>query len=107
MSGQGEIVRKAESLARRYHSDADFRARMDADPGATLRGEGCSVLPDGAAVSLHVDDEKTMHIVFPPRPARGSAMGDESLVGLSGGYCANCVCFGSGPFGGPCGPRTP
>jgi len=99
MKDYREMTRKTESVARRYHSDADFRARMDADPRATLRDEGCGALPEGAAVSLHLDDEKTMHIVFPPRPVRGSAMEDESLVGLSGGYCANCVCFGvGGPF---------
>jgi len=107
MKDYREMTRKTESVARRYHSDADFRARMDANPRATLRDEGYRVLPEGAPVRLHIDDEKTMHIVFPPRPARDSALGDESLVGLSGGYCANCVCFGSGPFGGPCGPSRP
>lgn len=98
MKDHCEIIQKMEGLARRYRSDAGFRTRMDADPRATLRDEGCGALPEGASVRLHIDDEKTMHIVFPPRPVRGSAMEDESLVGLSGGYCANCVCFHNNPF---------
>lgn len=94
-----EIIRKMEGLARRYHSDAGFRARMDADPAATLRGQGYDrMLPKKTSVSLHVDDEKTMHIVFPPRPIPGSVMKDENLAGLSGGYCGGCVCFNNNPF---------
>jgi len=39
--------------------------------------------------------------VFPPRPIPASAMKDENLGGLSGGYCGGCVCFFGNPFMNP------
>ena len=48
----------------RYYSDPDFRAKVDADPAATLKAEGFS-FPGGARVKLLFNTESVMHIVLP------------------------------------------
>ena len=48
----------------RYYSDPDFRAKVDADPAATLKAEGFN-FPGGARVKLLFNTESLMHIVLP------------------------------------------
>jgi len=87
MEVSNEVIEKLKGLARRYRSDSEFRAKVDADPVAAFRSEGCGgLLPEGASVSLHLDDEKTMHVVFPPMVRFGAA-DDEELEAMSGGSC--------------------
>ena len=97
MENYNESIEKMKSLARRYHSDPEFRSRMDANPAATLRGEGYEhALPKEARVRLHHDDARTLHIVFPPGPIPRIAEDDEGLGGISGGYCYCSDCVGPG-----------
>ncbi|MDD9805634.1 MAG: hypothetical protein OXU44_01575 [Gammaproteobacteria bacterium] len=84
-----EINKGIKSLAKRYRSDSAFRAKVDADPAAALRSEGCAdIVPKGFEVNLHLNDAKTLHVVFPPAPSvfKG-AMGDEALDEVAGGIC--------------------
>jgi len=84
MDNHNEIVKKVESISRRYRSDSDFRAEVDADPAAALRNEGCAdLVPEGASVSLHLNDAKTMHIVF---PSAVKSQSDEDLSTVVGGW---------------------
>jgi len=87
MEVSNEIVEKLRGLAQRYRSDSEFRAKVDADPVGMFRSEGCGgLLPEGIAVNLHLDDEKTMHVVFPPM-VRFETTGDEELEAMAGGSC--------------------
>ena len=52
-------------FAARYHGDAEFRSRVDADPAAALRAQGLAI-PDDVAVKLVPSDGNVVHIVLPP-----------------------------------------
>jgi len=90
MYDHNQINKSIKSLAKRYRSDSDFRAKVDADPAAALRSEGCAgIVPEGFAVNLHLNDANTLHVVFPPAPRviESGAMGDEALDEVAGGIC--------------------
>ncbi|MDD9805636.1 MAG: hypothetical protein OXU50_04855 [Gammaproteobacteria bacterium] len=79
------------ALVRRYHADAGFKAEMDGDPIGVLKREGfgdtlpdTALIPAGASVRLHIDDENTMHVVLPPVSCLQPA-DDEALAQISGG----------------------
>ena len=46
--------------------DAEFRARLVADPKAALNDELGVSLPDGFAISVHEDSNTHVHLVLPP-----------------------------------------
>jgi len=78
-------------LVRRYHADAGFKAEMDSDPLGVLQREGfgdtlpdAALIPKGASVRLHIDDEQTMHVVLPPVSCLQPA-DDDALAHISGG----------------------
>lgn len=51
-------------IVARYYGDADFRARLDADPTQVLREEGLDI-PDGVAVKLLFNADDLLNIVLP------------------------------------------
>ena len=55
-----------EYLIGKAADDAEFRARLVADPKATLNDELGVSLPDGFAVSVHEDSSTHVHLVLPP-----------------------------------------
>ncbi|MDD9806990.1 MAG: hypothetical protein OXU34_01765 [Gammaproteobacteria bacterium] len=87
-----EINKSIKSLAKRYRSDSAFKAKVDADPAAALRSEGCGDLaPEGYSVKLHLNDEKTMHIVF---PGAIKSTSDEDLNTVAGGRWGGYIEYG-------------
>jgi len=94
MAAVRELIDHVQQLVRRYHADAGFKAEMDSDPLAVLQREGFGkVLPgvaqasNNASVRLHVDDESTMHIVF-PKDAGAVSLNDQGLGDIAGGACS-------------------
>ncbi len=78
-----DVLRSMREVALQYGDDAEFKARVDDDPVAVLREQGIDVAPpEKGAVRLYVNDDKTMHIVFPPAPGQ---LGDAKLERVSGG----------------------
>ena len=67
-------VQTAEDLAQtqqlyadivaKYYGDPDFKAKMQADPTATLKAEGWKV-PEGVSIKLLFDTDSLRHVVLP------------------------------------------
>ncbi len=62
-------------------NDDDFRARLIADPRATLQDIYGISLPERLNVIVHEDDSTTAHIVLP----RSKRLTDEELEASAGG----------------------
>jgi hypothetical protein len=52
------------NVVAKYYGDPDFKAKVDADPTATLRAEGMNI-PPGVTVKLLFNTDKMMHVVLP------------------------------------------
>ena len=63
--------------------DGDFRARLLADPNATISSELGTTIPEGFKVSVHEDSATTAHLVLPPSPKLTEA---EMETVAGGGY---------------------
>ena len=78
-----DVLRSMREVALQYGDDAEFKARVDDDPVAVLQEKGIDIAsPEKGAVRLYVNDESTMHIVFPPAPGQ---LGDAKLRHVAGG----------------------
>ena len=72
----------------RAGEDGDFRARLIADPKATISSEVGTTIPEGFNVEVHEDSATTAHLVLPPSPELTEAElamaagGDHGLSGL-------------------------
>ncbi len=64
--------------------DAAFKARLLADPLATLKAEGVK-LPDGVAVNVVEDTKSVLHLVLPAPPEE---LSDEQLSQMSRRGCS-------------------
>ena len=70
MTTAGEL--KTRILAR-ASEDADFRARLVADPKAAISAELGRTIPEGFEVLVHEDGVSTAHLVLPPSPELSEA----------------------------------
>ncbi len=61
--------------------DGDFRARLLADPNATISTELDTTIPEGFNVAVHEDSATTAHLVLPPSPA----LTETELAAVAGG----------------------
>ena len=75
-------------LASRYHSDADYRRRVEADPVATFRENGIE-LPRGVEIRVTANTDDKLHVVLPPDP--NTELGDEAITAVAGGGTASSV----------------
>ena len=66
-----------------YHADAGFRAEVEEDAKSALATKGLEI-HGPAEVSVAVDTEDTVHVVFPPDP--NMALPDGALDAVSGGW---------------------
>ena len=84
-----ETVRTATELKARILSrageDGDFRARLIADPKATISSEVGATIPEGFNVEVHEDSATTAHLVLSPSPELTEAE-LESVAGGGIGY---------------------
>ena len=55
-----------EQLLAQAAESEEFRARLLADPRATLREDFGIVLPENMKVCVHEEDATTAHLVLPP-----------------------------------------
>lgn len=73
-----------ENFAKVWREDAGFRARVVADPHATLREWGLPIPAGIAEVRVVENTAGTVHLVFPPDP--GDALSDAELEQVAGGH---------------------
>ena len=64
--------------------DEAFKARLLADPAATLAAEGVQI-PEGVTVKVAVDAADVRTLVIPLRPT--GALSDGELSAVAGGIC--------------------
>ena len=68
-------------VAMKAAEDDDFRARLIADPRATVEEETGLRFPDGYRIHVHEESTADAHLVLPPRPE----LSREQLDRISGG----------------------
>ena len=73
-----------EKLVAKAEEDADFRVRLLADPGSTLKETFDIDVPDGFKVVVHEDDARTAHLVIPS----SGELTDAQLEEAAGGFAA-------------------
>ena len=81
---QSEAQVKAH-VAMKATEDDDFRARLVADPRATVEEETGLRFPEGYRVHVHEESAADAHLVLPPRPE----LSKEQLDRIAGGHGAN------------------
>jgi len=72
----------AQQLIARCWADAEFKARLQADPTGTLKAEGYPV-PDGHAIQVVESTADQSYLVIPPAPT--DEISDEALDRVAGG----------------------
>lgn len=82
-----------QQLIARCWTDAEFKARLWADPVATLTAEGIPV-PEGHQIQVVESNANQSYFVIPPQP---SDLSDEALDQMAGGVyyysIVFCGCF--------------
>ena len=73
-----------DTVDRRVVADDDFRARLIADPKATIAADYGLTIPEDFEIQVHETDENTGHIVL-PFPSR---LTDQDLEQVSGGLAS-------------------
>ena len=68
-------------ILNRAAEDEEFRARLIADPKATISSEIGTSIPDGLDVEVHEESATTFHLVLPPSPR----LTEDELSKVSGG----------------------
>ena len=63
--------------------DDDFRARLIADPRATVEAEAGIRFPDGYRIHVHEETATDAHVVLPPSPG----LSQEQLDRIAGSAC--------------------
>ena len=74
--------------------DAEFRARLVADPKAVLNEELGVSLPDSFAISVHEDSSTHVHLVLPPNSALDPAALEEVRAAHGSGTNSETNCWG-------------
>ena len=65
--------------------DEAFRDEFIADPKATIEKYAQQKLPADLKIVALAEDEKTIHFVIPPKPAKADELSDEDLEKVAGG----------------------
>ena len=72
-------------IAMKAAEDDDFRARLTADPRATIEAEAGIRFPDGYRIHVHEESATDAHVVLPPKPE----LSREQLDRIAGGMTIN------------------
>ena len=72
-----------EKLIAKAQEDADFRARLVADPSSALKEVFDIKVPEDFNILVHEDDARTAHLVLPTSPQ----LTDVQLERAAGGLC--------------------
>ncbi len=74
-------------------SDDEYKSRILDAPREVLEEAGFNV-PEEIELSVSDGGPPRVHLVIPPAPENFDAeIGDESLEGISGGFCKYCSCL--------------
>ncbi len=79
---RAEMNKKMGQVIARAWSDADFKARLLADPAETLRAEGIEV-PAGVKVRAVENTDEQFYLVIPQKPGD---LSEEQLSNVAGGF---------------------
>ncbi|TEB09923.1 NHLP leader peptide family RiPP precursor [Pelotomaculum propionicicum] len=106
--GREAMSKKLGQIIARAWSDADFKARLLANPAETLQAAGVEV-PAGVKVKAVENTNEQFYLVIPQKP---DDLSEEQLSNVAGGYNPGDLCdpcqFGShGPQGGGYPPARP
>lgn len=85
-----ERAKRYGQIIAKCWADPEFKARLLADPRATLAAEGFNV-PDSIEVLVMENTPRVVHMVLPPAPAEGE-LEDEALEAVAGGAYWGCWC---------------
>ena len=69
-------------------ADEDFKAKLLADPAATLKAEGAE-LPEGMTIKAVENTDTVFHLVIPAQP---TDLTDDDLDAVAGGKLCACTC---------------
>ena len=81
---QSEAEVKAQ-IAMKAAEDDDFRARLVADPRATVEAETGLRFPDGYRLYVHEESATDAHMVLPPKPELSQQQLDRIVGGWDNG----------------------
>lgn len=76
-----EMNKKIDQLVAKTWSDAEFKAKLLANPAETLRAEGIEI-PDGVKVTVVENTKEQFYILLPNKSAE---LSDKELDKASGG----------------------
>jgi len=82
------VSKQMVSLSRQYRDDAEFRARMDADPHAVLARRGVEV-PADVEIRIVRNTKETLNLVLVR--AESSYLSDEAMNEIAGGSSASTI----------------
>lgn len=88
MPEQDAVQKAFAQIVAHSWEDPEFRAKLLADPGATLNANGVAV-PDGKRVEIVEDTDDVLHVTLPARP---SELSDDELETVAGGLCG-LICW--------------
>jgi Nitrile hydratase, alpha chain len=86
-----QVQQAAQQLIARCWADAEFKARLMADPTGTLKAEGYPV-PEGHVIQVVESTASQNYFVIPPAPT--AELSDETLDQVAGGlntFCTACI----------------
>lgn len=72
-------------IIRKAWTDEGFKADFLADAKGTIERYTGQSLPAALTITAHAEDETTVHIVVPARPAVADELSDDDLEAISGG----------------------
>uniref|UniRef100_UPI002F91BF4F NHLP leader peptide family natural product, tumor homing peptide 1 (TH1) substrate chimera n=1 Tax=Methylovulum psychrotolerans TaxID=1704499 RepID=UPI002F91BF4F len=78
-----EQTQQYSQIVAKCWADAEFKAKLIADPKATLAAESIAV-PDGIELRVLENTATVVNLVLPPPPAEGE-LSDEDLGAVTGG----------------------
>jgi len=81
-----DVGKALNKVIGRAWADDAFKARLLADPAATLAAEGLTP-PAGLTVKVVENTDTVFNLVLPPKP---QDLSDAELDQMAGGFCSNC-----------------
>lgn len=83
-----EQMKQYSKIVAKCWADADYKAKLIADPNGTLRADGITV-PGGIEVRIVENSPQVVYVVLPEAPSEGE-LTDEELSGVVGAGNSTC-----------------
>ena len=88
-----EMDKKMGKVIAKAWADAEFKARLLANPAETLQAEGIET-PAGVKLNVVENTNEQLYVVIPQAPHK---LSDEDLDSVAGGFCACALCWWAPP----------